>query len=85
MTLDNWQCAFASVPPIAVNNLRMSAVKGLLQLTSCLCQPSIRSPHHVLKTFQPFSVKVTGSAQSDRLWTRSIASGQENPAQVDLS
>ena len=53
--------------PLAVNNLRMSAVKGLLQMTSCsnLCQPSIHSPHHVLKTFPPFLVKVTGAAQSD--------------------
>ena len=67
MTLDNWQCAFGSVPPIAVNNFRMSPVKGLLQLTSCsnLCQPSIHPPHHVLNTFPPFLVKVTGSAQSD--------------------
>ena len=52
---------------LAVNNLRMSAVKGLLQMTSSsnLCQPSIHSPHHVVKTFRPFSVKVTGAAQSD--------------------
>ena len=52
---------------LAVNNLCMSAVKGLLQLTSCsnLCQRSIHSPHHVLKTFRPFLVKVTGEAQSD--------------------
>ena len=44
----------------------MSAVKDVLQLTSCsnLCQPSIHSTHHVLETFRPFLVKVTG-AQSD--------------------
>ena len=56
MTLDNWQCAFGSVPPIAVNNLRVSPVKGLLQLTSCsnLCQPSIHPPHHVLNIFRLF-------------------------------
>ena len=36
-------------------------------MTSCsnLCQRSIHSPHHVLKTFRPFLVKVTGAAQSD--------------------
>ena len=50
-----------------VNIHRMSAVKDVLQLTSCpkLCQPIIHSPHHVLETFRPFLVKVTGAAQSD--------------------
>ena len=52
---------------LAVNNLRMSRVKEVLQLTSCsnLRQPIIRSPHHVLETFRPFLVKVTEAAQSD--------------------
>ena len=51
----------------AVHNLRMSAVKDVLQLSSCsnLCQPIIHSPHHLLETFRPFLLKATGAAQSD--------------------
>ena len=51
----------------AAHILRMSAVKDVLQLTSCsnLCQPIIHSPHHVLETFRPFLVKATGAAQTD--------------------
>ena len=39
---------------------------GRVMMASCsnLCQPSIHSTHHVLETFRPFLVKVTG-AQSD--------------------
>ena len=51
----------------AVHNLRMSAVKDVLPLSSCsnLCQPIIHSPHHLLETFRPFLLKATGAAQSD--------------------
>ena len=62
--LDNTQLLKVTLD---VNIHRMSAVKDVLQLTSCpmLCQPIIHSPHHVLETFRPFLVKVTGAAQSD--------------------
>ena len=45
----------------------MSAVKDVFPPASCsnLCQPIIHSLHHVLETFRPFLVKVTGAAQSD--------------------
>ena len=50
-TLDNWQCGAY----VSVNDIRMSAVK---------CS-NLHSPHHVVETFRPFFVKVTGAAQCD--------------------
>ena len=62
---------------LAVNNLRMSAVK-----CSYLRQPRIHPPHHVLETFRPFLVKVTGAAQSD---FGLVQLQVETAAQLDLS
>ena len=66
---------------LAVNNLRMRAVK-CSYLRQPRRQPSIHPPHHVLETFRPFLVKVTGAAQSD---FGLVQLQVETAAQLDLS
>jgi len=62
---------------LAVNNVRMSAVK-----CSYLRQPITHPPHHVLEAFRPFLVKVAGAAQSDFALVQLQV---ETAAQLDLS
>ena len=61
-----WEMRSSCRQPVGIRQL-VRHERDVLQLTSCsnLRQPIIHSPHHVLETFRPFLVKVTGAAQSD--------------------